>query len=56
MGSMFSGQAIYVLRPLQLGRFCEVSKFLEGEGAGAAVGGEIGRERGDAFKDKEVLC
>lgn len=29
-------------------------KFLEGEGASAAAGGEIGRERGDAFK--EVLC
>ena len=29
-------------------------KFLEGEGAGAAVGGEIGRERGDALE--EVLC
>ena len=26
-------------------------KFLEGEGAGAAVGGEIGRERGDAFEE-----
>jgi hypothetical protein len=29
-------------------------KFLEGQGASAAVGGEIGRERGDAFK--EVLA
>jgi hypothetical protein len=29
-------------------------KFLEGEGAGAAMGGEIGRERGDALE--EVLC
>jgi hypothetical protein len=29
-------------------------KFLEGEGASAAVGGEIGRERGDALE--EVLC
>ena len=29
-------------------------KFLEGEGARAAVGGEIGRERSDALE--EVLC
>jgi hypothetical protein len=26
-------------------------KFLEGEGAGACVGGEIGRERGDALEE-----
>jgi hypothetical protein len=26
-------------------------KFLEGEGASAAVGGEIGRERGEALKE-----
>jgi hypothetical protein len=26
-------------------------KFLEGEGASAAVGGEIGRERGDALEE-----
>jgi hypothetical protein len=26
-------------------------KFLEGEGAGATVGGEIGRERGDALEE-----
>jgi hypothetical protein len=26
-------------------------KFLEGEGVSAAVGGEIGRERGDALEE-----
>ena len=29
-------------------------KFLEDQGASAAAGGEIGRERGDALE--EVLC
>jgi hypothetical protein len=29
-------------------------KFLDGEGAGAAMAGEIGRERGDALE--EVLA
>jgi hypothetical protein len=29
-------------------------KFLEGQGASAAVGGKIGRERDDALE--EVLC
>jgi hypothetical protein len=54
-GELDGGQGVSGFEPANLG-LADSVKFLEGEGASAAVCGEIGRERGDAFKEKEVLC
>ena len=52
-GELDGGQGVPGFEGADFGQ-AESVKFLEGEGAGAAACGEIGRERGDAFK--EVLC
>jgi hypothetical protein len=52
-GELDGGQGVTGFEPADFG-LAESVKFLEGQGAGAAAGGEIGRERGDAFE--EVLC
>jgi hypothetical protein len=52
-GEFDGGQGVPGFEGADFGQADSV-KFLEGEGARAAVCGEIGRERGDAFE--EVLC
>jgi hypothetical protein len=49
-GELDGGKGIPGFEPANLG-LADSVKFLEGEGAGAAVGGEVGRERGDAFEE-----
>ena len=47
-GELDGGQGIHGFEPANLG-LADSVKFLEGEGA--AVGGEVGRESGDAFEE-----
>ena len=49
-GELDGGQGVPGFEPADFG-LAESVKFLEGQGASAAVGGEIGRESGDALEE-----
>ena len=49
-GELDGGQGVTGFEAADFG-LADSVKFLEGEGASAAVGGEIGRERGDALEE-----